>query len=92
MTTKQRSKVIELRRSGTNPSTKGGDQLASTIASLRDDMTVMNQAIVAGVARASDETEEKEDDSSTISSGKRKAQSGSVGNFIANRRKSSKQD
>ena len=92
LTTKQRSKVIELRKSGNDPSTRGGEKLASTIAALRDDITVMNQAIVAGVARASEENEGKDDDASTISSGKRKASSGSVGNFIANRRKSSKQD
>ena len=75
-----------------NISTTGGDQIASTIASLRDDMNAMNKTIIDGVDHASEESEEKRDDTSTISSGKRKANSGSIGNFIANRRKLSKQD
>ena len=55
-------------------------------------MTAMNKAIIDGVDHASEESKEKRDDTSTISSDKRKAHSGSIGNFIANRRKLSKQD
>ena len=74
-----------------NISTKGGDQIASTIVSLLDDMNAMNKTIIACVDHASEESEEKRDDASTISSDKRKENSDSIGNFIANRRKLSKQ-
>ena len=95
LTPKQRSKVVELRRQQQTPSTGGGDRLSSTIASiasLRDDMSTMGDAIVAGVARASGEVNEDQigSDVSTASSSKHKASSGSVGSFIANRRKNLK--
>ena len=97
LTPKQRSKVVELRRQQRTPSTGGGDRLSSTIASiasLRDNMSTMGDAIVAGVARASGEVNEDQvgSDVSTASSSKRKASSGSVGSFIANRRKNLKKN
>ena len=97
LTPKQRSKVVELRRQQRTQSTGGGDRLSSTIASiasLRDDMSTMGDAIVAGVARASGEVNEDQvgSDVSTASSSKRKASSGSVGSFIANRRKNLKKN
>ena len=82
--------MIDLHRSVTNPSTEGGDQLASTIVSLCEDMIVMGDVIVVGVAHVSEENEEIDNDTSIISSSKRKAPYGAVGNSIDNRRKSSK--
>ena len=57
-------------------------------------MSTMGDAIIAGVTRATEEVNEEQvgSDISTTSSGKRKAPSGSVGSFIANRRKTLKKN
>ena len=66
------------------------------VASLREDLADMQQSIIAGVTAASNSnsgganseiTDDEHSNTPSSTSKKKRAQSGSVGGFIANRRK-----
>lgn len=99
LTDAQRNAVIEMNRAkrshlNNNPNPPPPTNVSSaSISELRDDMISMGEAIVAGVQRATGEdvsvvtgSTETPSDQSPSSASKRKATSGSIGDFIRERR------
>jgi hypothetical protein len=96
LTDSQRNAVIEMnraRRQKNSPPPPPNNVSSASISELRDDMISMGEAIVAGVQRATGEdvsvvtgTTDASSDQSPTGTTKRKATSGSVGDFIRDRR------
>ena len=102
LTKAQRGAVIKMNKANRIKNKKNGNSNTSlgvsAIESLResvmDNMITVGDAIVAGVAQASNDNNDESNDTNstsqstiTTATGKRLAQSGSIGDFIHNRRK-----
>ena len=100
LTTNQRKSVANMRKGtgkrGESTNRKVSASQIDEVASLREDLADMQQSIIAGVTAASNSnsgganseiTDDEHSNTPSSTSKKKRAQSGSVGGFIANRRK-----
>ena len=85
----QRQAIISM-RNAYFASKKGGDSnvVAAAMTAVQDDMSTLEDRIISAVSRASNEND---DNASSVSEGsKRKANTGSIGSFLASKNKRSK--
>ncbi len=95
LTKAQKAAITQMRKNSTNNNdsnhseTKSIAALTAKIDDITDNMSTMEDRIIAGVSRASTEDDDHPDDITTRSSNsKRSAKSGGVGGYIAKQKKS----